>query len=373
MTLAAREPFVWAAFSLVAVCYGLARFAYGLFLPAISVEIGLSHTLAGTIGSAAFASYCAAITVSAVVSDRIGARMTALLAGLAAFAGMGGMALARTEIELFGAVVLTGIGTGLVSPPLALAVSQTLPPERQGAANTLINSGTSAGIVLTGPIALLLTGAWREAYAAFALIAAVVSIWVVLSLPGTRARATRALERGFLSRQLGKVILAAFLMGAASASIWTFGAVLLKQIAGSSDALIAEAWVVAGLAGFSGAAAGPLIARFGLNRVHTVSLWAMAAALFLVIFSGLGAAAVFVAMAVFGATYVMLTGVILVWGVEAVESRPAIGLGAGFLAIAMGQVAGAPLFGFVFDRSGPECALCLFALLSLSATAVRSP
>lgn len=34
-------------FGLIAVCYGFARFAFGLFLPQIDAELSLSSTLSG--------------------------------------------------------------------------------------------------------------------------------------------------------------------------------------------------------------------------------------------------------------------------------------------------------------------------------------
>ena len=46
--------FVGSGFALVATCYGLARFAYGLFPPAIGAELGLGQTQAGLIGAGAF-------------------------------------------------------------------------------------------------------------------------------------------------------------------------------------------------------------------------------------------------------------------------------------------------------------------------------
>jgi hypothetical protein len=59
-------------FSLIAVCYGLARFAFGLFLPTIDRELQLGQTLAGVISGGSFASYCIAILASAALTERFG-------------------------------------------------------------------------------------------------------------------------------------------------------------------------------------------------------------------------------------------------------------------------------------------------------------
>lgn len=370
--------FIAAGFALIAVSYGLARFAYGLFLPAITADLGLSRAGAGLISSAAFAAYCLAIAFAALVSSRLGPRRTVLIAGLVAMTGMAGIAWSDGAGQLAASVFLAGVSTGLASPPLALAVSQSISLARQGAANTLINSGTSAGVILSGPVALGFAEAWREAYAVFALIALGVTVWLGYAMRNMAGGANaacdtdRATSLVRFSAALRAVLLAAFIMGVSSTAFWTFGGVLLHELAGLNEGMIARSWIVIGVAGFAGAAAGPLIKRFGLNPVHRVSLAALALALLLLLFSGVSDGLPFAAAALFGAAYIMLTGVILVWGVEVVPDRPAFGLGAGFLAIAAGQVAGAPLFGALYDWRGGEFALLSFAGLACLAMCVQA-
>ncbi|WP_280565353.1 YbfB/YjiJ family MFS transporter [Chromohalobacter sp. 48-RD10] len=61
-----------AGIMLIGTTYGLARFAYGLFLPSMREEVGLSATLAGVIGSGAYVGYCLAIVLIAVITALIG-------------------------------------------------------------------------------------------------------------------------------------------------------------------------------------------------------------------------------------------------------------------------------------------------------------
>lgn len=70
---------------------------------------------------------------------------------------------------------------------------------------------------------------------------------------------------------------------------------------------------------------------------------------------------------IFGAAYVMLTGVYLVWGVRALPDRPATGLTVGFLTIAIGQTAGAPIFGFLSSALGANMSVMIFAAIALLA------
>ena len=155
-------------FGLIAVCYGFARFAFGLFLPQIDGDLTLGPSLSGIISGGAFAGYCIAIIASAVLTERIGARTVAVGAALVAAVGMAGIALAPSPLILAISVVVAGSSTGLASPPMAAAVAAAVQKSRQDTTNTVINAGTSAGVALSGPIALAIAGQWRLAFGAFA-------------------------------------------------------------------------------------------------------------------------------------------------------------------------------------------------------------
>ncbi|RHZ96795.1 MFS transporter [Cereibacter sphaeroides] len=86
---------VAAGFTLTALVYGLARFAYGLLLPQIRAELSLSSVAAGWIGSAAFAAYCIGIFAAFLMVPRCGARIVAALTRLCATAGLALAGLCR--------------------------------------------------------------------------------------------------------------------------------------------------------------------------------------------------------------------------------------------------------------------------------------
>src|SRR5690606_38355298 len=111
-------------FTLIAVCYGFARLAFGLFLPQIDAEFSLSSSLSGLISGGAFLGYCIAIVLSAYLTERIGARSVVIGAALVAAVGMAGIAMAPSAAWLAGAVMLAGSSTGLASPPMAAAVAR---------------------------------------------------------------------------------------------------------------------------------------------------------------------------------------------------------------------------------------------------------
>ena len=357
-------------FALIAVCYGFARFAFGLLLPPIDSELGLGPSLGGVISGGSFAGYCVAIVASAILTERLGARAVATGAALVAAIGMAGIALAPSPLILAIAVVVAGSSTGLASPPMAAAVAAAVSKNRQDLTNTVINAGVSAGVALSGPIALAITGQWRLAFAAFAAVALVLAIAAAISLPATSGSG-RAGGLPPMTAPVLRLIAASFLMGAASTALWSFGGQLVSGRMGWGPAGTGLLWTCIGTGGLAGAWAGTLVGRFGLDRVHRAFLTLMAASILTVGF-GLGPVYTLVGGAIFGAAYVMLTGVYLVWGTHALPDRPATGLMVGFLTIAVGQTVGAPLFGFLLAGPGVGWAVTCFAAIALIAGAFRA-
>lgn len=355
-------------FSLIAVCYGFARFAFGLFLPRIDADLSLSPTLSGLISGGSFLGYCLTIVLAAVLTERIGPRAVALTAALVAALGMTGIALASSPLWLAAAVMLAGASTGLVSPPLAAAVSAVIPAERQGAANTIINAGTGAGVVLSGPVALAMGGQWRLAFALFAALAFAMAIAAARFVPrSSPATSNRAGGLPPISASLKRLIVASLLMGAGSTAIWSFGSQLVALRLEWRDTGAGVLWMVTGAAGIAGAAAGTLVARFGMDLMHRLFLLAMAAGMLLIGFESTTPALTLIGGALFGAAYITISGIYLVWGVSALPERPATGLMICFLTLAVGQTAGSPLFGLIMDRLSAGYAVAIFAGLTICA------
>lgn len=360
-------------FSLIAVCYGFARFAFGLFLPQIDSELALSASLSGLIAGGSFLGYCIAILLSAYLTERRGPRFVATAAALVAAVGMVGIATAATPVWLAVAVMLAGSSTGLASPPMASAVAATVRVSRQGVTNTVINAGTGAGVVMTGPVALLLGEQWRWAFAGFAIVAFALAAAVALSVPGV-VKSEQPTGAGLpkLTGALKRLIAASFLMGAASTALWSFGGQLVTLRLSGEGVDVGTLWIAIGAAGLTGAFAGTWVARFGLDAVHRFFLALLAASIVMVGMPGTTSAWTLGGGLLFGAAYITLTGVYLIWGVAALSDRPAVGLMVGFLTIAVGQTLGAPLFGLLMDHVSATCAIVVFALLALAPGVARA-
>ncbi|MGR3247828.1 MAG: MFS transporter [Paracoccus sp. (in: a-proteobacteria)] len=358
-------------FGLIAVCYGFARFAFGLFLPQIDIDLSLGPSLSGLIPGGACAGYCVAIIASAALTEWLGARAIATAAAIVAAIGMAGIALAPSPTVLAVAVMVAGLSTGLASPPMAAAVATAVAKGRQDATNTTINAGTSAGVALSGAVALAMAGQWRLASGAFAIVAVVLTISAAISVPSSQGgKGGGGLPP--MTKPVLRLIAASFLMGAASTALWSFGGQLVSERLDWGPTGAGILWTCIGIGGIGGAWAGNLVNRFGLDCVHWSCLGLMAGCILAVGSSIATPALALIGGALFGAAYVTITGVYLIWGVRALSDRPATGLMIGFLTMAVGQTAGAPAFGTLMAGPGVGLAVTCFAALALLAGCFRT-
>jgi len=223
---------------------------------------------------------------------------------------------------------------------------------------------------------------WRLAWAAFASIGLLVLVW------NTRVMPPKAVSGGSLDEtEAGEVprLSVRYLIGAksvllyaaatgvgfASAAYWTFSRDLVVQTGDLSVAGSTLFWTVIGVSGIAGGLAGDLVRRLGLARAFRASLLCMAAAV------GLLAAApnvlllAYLSATLFGSTYIMLTGIVLVWSVTVFHERPSAGLGAAFLLIAVGQILGSLIAGVVAGAAGLPSTFWAFAGVAVLTALIR--
>lgn len=364
---------------LIGICYGLARFSYGLFLPQFQLDIGLSSAISGFIGSCAYIGYCIAIVSSAFLAERFGARYVAVGAALIAAVGMGLVAVSTTPVMLASAMLLAGLSTGFSSPPMVKAVAYAVPSSRQARANTIINAGTGIGIAFA-PISLIALGQWRIAYAIFSAIALGNALWLIVTVPETRlyrAPHGQVVAMGNTGNPTRRpaiyLVIAAMGMGIASAAFWTFSSEVIIVLGHHGQNLANLVWIIIGLAGLIGATAGDLVYRFGINLINRASLTAMALVLLLYITFPGNYTLIFISAAVFGTVYITLTGIYLIWGIRVYSDRPAIGLAVPFLMIAVGQIIGSPLAGYLIGQYGFRVCFIIFSALAVATSIIPYP
>ncbi|MCL3838917.1 MFS transporter [Aeromicrobium duanguangcaii] len=368
----ARWRLTAAGVCLIAACYGMARFAYGMFVPVFREEFGLDSTTSGAIASGSFLSYCVAIVAASLLTPRFGARTVAVAAGAIAVLGTLVIAAAPNVTVLAIGVLVAGSSTGIASPPLAHAVARTVIERDRSRTQTVINAGTGIGVAVAGPIALIAHDHWRLAWVAFAVTCALVTAWAAASVPAARGGSDDAsfLPAPLLPVGSGRLILAAAAAGLASAAVWTLGREVLVTDGGLGETRSLVAWIILGCFGVVGAAAGDLIRRLGLRGAWLATMLAMAGGTALLgSFPGLVGVAWFAAAA-FGASYIAVSGVLLLWGTKVYPEAPAAGVGLAFLVLALGQAGGSLLVGALAE-AGAQFAFLTAAAVAVAGALVR--
>ncbi len=360
---------------LIAIAFGLARYAYGLFVPSIRSELGLSADTVGIVGSLAFVSFCLASVVAPFVADRLGPRSAAALSGLFGFAGLALISQAGTAVVLGAGVFACGICTGLMMPALSSGAKVAVRADLRGRVNAVMNAGTSVGLIVCVPAVLLLSGAWRLAYGSFAVMAA-LGVLAALALipsrtPVTHGHAGRAAP---VSRERWYEVLRltafCFVMGVAGSAYWIFAPDLVVEIGGLPERLTGYLWLVVGITGLAGAWASDFGDRFGAPATQAVALVALGGATAMVAAAPGDLGIALASAAVFGWAFMTLTGLYLVTGIRLLRDRPSVGPVIAFLAITIGQAVGSPLVGSAIARMGYTEAFMVFAVLAVMVAAV---
>jgi predicted MFS family arabinose efflux permease len=359
-----------AGLAIVASTYGLSRYTYGLFLPDIRADLGLSTEVMGLIGSGSYAGYLAATLFGSTISGTLGPRLPVVLGGLAAALGMALMAVSGEAWMLAVGVILAGTSPGLAYPPLSDAVMRLIAEPQQNRTYAIINAGTSVGVIVSGPAALLAGEAWRFAWMGFAVFAALATVWNATLMPtgsyahgATGGAPARLGVRWLVGPRSGRMFAAATLFGIATAVYWTFAVDLLVRAGGIPDAWSRVVWTLIGAFGLLGGAAGDLTRTHGLRRTFRVALLAITGAILALALAPGVLAVGLTSGIVFGGTFIMITGLFGIWSVNIFVDRPSAGFGATFFLISAGQLIGPALAGVIAGWQGLGLAFVLSAAL----------
>ena len=358
---------------LIAIAYGLARFAFGLFVPPIRDDLGISSEVMGIIGAQPFISFVLASLFASTLAERLGARGATVISAAFALLGLTLISQAQGPWSLGAGVFACGLCTGTMMPALSTGVQASLSPIVHGRVNAVMNAGTSAGVALGVPAVLLLAGAWREAYAAFAVVTAIAMVAAWRYLPAASAASAESSAhaplRKVLSGPMIRLCLFSVMMGWVSAAYWVFAPDLMVEFGGLEPRLTGLLWLAVGVVGLTAAFAADWGDRLGVARVQAAALTGMALALLALIAVPGQLALALASAALFGLTYMTLTGLYLVTGIRLLAERPSLGAVLPFVAIAVGQALGSPMAGSLVERTGYTATFTTFAVVGIAAAA----
>ena len=361
--------------ALVAISYGLARFAFGLFVPPIRAALELTPDVIGIIGALPFVSFVLATAVAPIATHRLGARNTSVLSGIF---GVGGLALISQSIgaiSLGAGVFACGICTGLMMPALTSAMQALVRRSLHGRVGAVMNAGTSIGVAFSVPAVLFLADAWRLAYISFAIAAGigVLAAWFFIPSVSRVTTANVAPPPPITVLQWTRLIrlsLFAFAMGFIATGYWIFAPDLAVNLGGLPPDQTGWLWLAVGIAGLGGAVVSDLADRNNPAITQALMLVAMSASMALLAASpGQLTLAVFSAV-VFGISYMSLTGLYLISGIRLLPRRLSLGPVLPFIAVAIGQAVGSPVVGMLVKAYGYADAFSIFAAFGIVVAAL---
>ncbi|WP_368490120.1 MFS transporter [Clostridium sp. BJN0013] len=372
------KKIVFPGIAMIGVTYAFARFSYGLFLPDISNSLKLSEMQAGVPSSFAYIAYCLTLVFSSLLINRAGAYNSIQISGFSAVVGTLCIALSQNLHMLSISTFIAGIGSGLSSPAFSKIAAVNLKPEERDKGNTWINTGTSFGLIISGPLALFFSNYWRLAYIFFAAISFIVILWNRRSIPKTDLQFKQSglpIERknrwNISWKRSIHLFIAAFITGISSSIYWTFSRSFLTTEYGMSTMESMFFWILMGIAGILGGVAGNFIRQFGLATSYRGVLLVLLASICLITIPS--TISIYCSALLFGISYIFITGVFIVWSVKLFVEAPFLGVSLGFLLLGIGQSFGSLIAGAIIDLASYAFGFLLFAGIGLCGLFVRTP
>lgn len=245
------------AATMVAQAFG--RFTYALVLPSVQADLGISYTLAGTLGMLNLAAYLLASLGVAWVSTRVPPdRIIRVGIGISAL-GLAGLWWAPGLGVIVVAMLVTGAAGAAIWIPAPAVSSSLVSPERRALAIGTIGTGIGLGFVSAGWVARGVGDQWTLVYRFETIVALITAlfVWVFVRIPVEPGGARPSL------RSLGMVPRWGYLLG-------TYGAF------GLSMSLFVN-FFVARLeedSGYTTATTGLIFATFGVASIFGGPLYA---------------------------------------------------------------------------------------------------
>ncbi|BBX19921.1 MFS transporter [Mycolicibacterium duvalii] len=353
--------------AVVGVAFGMARYAYGLTLPGIRAELGLSELVLGLIASATFVGYLGGLLLAGPLAARRGSRAPTTVGGACGALGALIVTVAQSPWLLAVGAVLAGGAGGWVWAPYSDIVTRTVATHRRPRALAVITTGTSGGLVALGGLGVFAAlGSWRLVWAGIAVAAVLAAVVNLRLVPRTTPPAPR--ESGGDAPSLARTLLVpagySVVYFAAIVIYFTYAADLVDRgdlPAGAVPALYAAI----GVTGMLGVATGAAAQRLGTGRVAALCLTLVAVALALLGLAGGSVAATAVSACVFGVGYMAGSAVLAVWTAELVPDRAGAAFTACLVVGAVSSVAAPAVAGAVIPGLGLETVLVVTGAVAL--------
>ncbi|WP_299039173.1 MFS transporter [uncultured Pseudokineococcus sp.] len=358
--------------AVVGVAFGMARYVYGLTLPDVRAEFGMSELLLGLVASGTFAGYLLGLVGAPRLSARRGPRAPTTVGGVCGVAGCATVALAPSPSVLAVGAVLAGSAAGWVWAPYSDIAAAAVPRRDRPAVLAVITTGTSAGLVALAGLSVL-TGAasWRWTWAGIAgaaAVAAVVNLRAVPRLPAHRtdAGAPRASP---LRRAMARPLVYAVLYFAATTVYFTYVSDVART-GGRGAGVAALVFALVGAGGLIGLGTGRMAQAVGAPVVAVLSVCVVGGALVLLALGRASLLLVLLSAVLFGVGYMVGSAVLAIWTAQVVADRPGDGFTVALVVGALTSIAAPAVMGALIPLVGLPVMLAAVAVVAVSGALV---
>jgi predicted MFS family arabinose efflux permease len=270
--------------------------------------------------------------------------------------------------------IVSSAGAGLASPGLVSIVRGNVTGSKNNRSQAIVNAGTGPGLVAAGILALVLLPDWRLAWFLVAAFTLVIAAAVLLLDRGRQQDGREGDVDGPLIPPRSwfgahrQVILAALLLGIASAAVWNYGRTLLVY-AGVSDQASITAWVALGLGGTAAIVTARRMSDLVPRTAWSITTLTVAAASAVLGLAPNATTVALVACAAFGWGYTAGTGALIAWTTRIDAARAPAGTSLLFVILVLGQALGAAAIGMLISSVGFGAAFLAASAIALLAVA----
>ena len=353
--------------AVVGVAFGMARYAYGMTLPDVRSEFGLSDLLLGLIASGTFAGYLIGLVSVPPLSARRGPRAPTTVGGVCGVVGGATVALAPSPWILAVGAVLSGSAAGWVWAPYSDIVTKVAPRRHQPTLLAVITTGTSLGLVGLAALGLLATiTSWRLTWAGIAVAAAVAALVNLRAVPRLDApHRDEEARRGSPWRRAMLPPLTYAVLYFAAITIYFTYATEAARSGGLGSTAAPLLFALIGVGGLVGLRTGRMTRAVGALAVGVGSVCVVSSALLLL---GLGRTSLpltLISAVLLGMGYMVGSSLLAIWTAQVVPDRPGDGFTVALVVGAVTSIAAPAAMGALIPVLGLPTMLVLVAVVGV--------
>ncbi|MEH6470359.1 MAG: MFS transporter [Halopseudomonas sp.] len=374
-------------------CLGVGRFALGMLLPAMGVQLELSYGEMGFISTGNFIGYLIAVLICGRLNSLLGARRLIFFGLLAIGLSLLLVSQADHFIVVLLLYLITGIGTGVANIPIMGLVAHWFAPKYRGRAAGTMIAGNGLGILFSGSLVPYLNvvggdDGWRMSWLVFGGLIVLISVaCIVLIRNNPEELGLKPIgaeddqhadqqapllepsqqDRRKMLTHLGSLY---FLFGFTYSIYLTFIVTTLVQEYDYSESVAGQFWMGIGfLCIFSGPLFGTLSDRLG-RRLGLALVFALQTLAYLLAAANFGSIGLFLSMLLFGLVAFSIPPIIAATlGDYMGPYQVATSFGYVTFFFSIGQIIGPTLAGTLAEASGSFSGSYLLSA-SLTALAV---